>query len=141
MAVTDSTGLKRSNRRVTPGASQRFVAATEQLENGTPVVSVLGEVDLATARAFEQTLLGAAEDGTGQVIVDLTGCSFLDSRGLGALLATRGRLEPSNRRLALVLSHPSVVRIFQITQFDELFEIYPTLAAAVNGNGNGNGHA
>jgi anti-sigma B factor antagonist len=137
MAVTDLTGLRRSDRRVTPGASQRFVAATEQLENGAPVVSVLGEVDLATVSAFEQTLLCAAEDGTGEVIVDLTGCSFLDSRGLGALLATRGRLEGSNRRLALVLSHPSVIRIFQITKFDELFEIYPTLGAAVNGNGNG----
>ena len=136
MAVTDSTGLRRSDRRVTPGASQRFVAATEQLENGAPVVSVLGEVDLATVPALEQTLLCAAEDGTAEVIVDLTGCTFLDSRGLGALLATRGRLERSNRRLALVMSHPSVIRIFQITQFDALFEIYPTLGAAVNGNGN-----
>jgi anti-sigma B factor antagonist len=140
MAATDSTGLSRSDRRVTPGASQRFVAATEQLESGTPVVSVMGEVDLATAPAFARTLLGAAEDGRGEVIVDLTGCSFLDSRGLGALLATRGRLEHSNRRLALVLSNPNVMRIFRMTQFDEIFEIYPTLAEAVNGNGNGNGH-
>jgi anti-sigma B factor antagonist len=139
MAATDSTGLRRFNRRVTPGASQRFVAATEQLENGAPVVSVMGEVDLSTVMAFEQTLLGAAEDGMGEVIVDLTACSFLDSRGLGALMSTRGRLEHSNRRLALVLSNPSVMKIFRITQFDELFEIYPSLAAAVNGNGNGNG--
>ena len=119
--------------------STRFVAATERLENGSPVVSVMGEVDLGTALAFEQTLLGAAEDGTGEVIVDLTGCSFLDSRGLSALLATRGRLERSNRQLALVLSNPSVMRIFEITQVDELFEIHPSLAAAVNGNGNGHG--
>jgi anti-anti-sigma factor len=139
MAATDSTGLSRSDRRVTPGASHRFVAATEQLENGAPVVSVLGEVDLATAPAFARTLLGATEDWTGEVIVDLTDCSFLDSRGLGALIGTRGRLEHSKRRLALVLSNRSVMRIFQITQFDELFEIYPTLAAAVNGNGNGHG--
>ena len=135
MAATDSTGLRRSDRRVTPGASHGFVAATEQLENGAPVVSVLGEVDLATAPAFARTLLDAAEDGRGEVIVDLTGCSFLDSRGLSALLATRGRLEHSNRRLALVLSNPSVMRVFQLTQCDELFEIHPTLAAAVNGNG------
>ena len=140
MATTDSTGLGRSDRRVTPGASHTFVAATDQLETGAPVVSVTGEVDLATAPAFARTLLGATEDWTGEVIVDLTGCSFLDSRGLGALLATRGRLEHSNRRLALVLSNRSVMRIFQITQFDELFEIYPTLAAAVNGNGNGKGN-
>jgi anti-anti-sigma factor len=140
MAATDSTGLRRSDRRVTPGASHRFVAATEQLENGAPVVSVMGEVDLATAPALEQTLLRVAEDGRGPVIVDLRACSFLDSRGLGALIATRGRLEHSNRRLALVVSNRNVMRVFQITEFDELFEIYPTLAAAVNGNGNGNGN-
>ena len=103
MAATDSTGLRRSGRRVTPGAS------------------------------LEKTLLRAAEDGTGEVIVDLTGCSFLDSKGLGALIATRGRLERANRRLALVLSNPSVMSIFRITHFDELFEIYPSLPAAVNG--------
>jgi hypothetical protein len=32
-----------------------------------------------------------------------------------------------------------VLRIFQITQLDELFEIYPSLRAAVDRNGNGNG--
>jgi anti-sigma B factor antagonist len=135
MAVSDSTGVRRSDRRVAPGATQRFVAATEQLENGAPVVSVTGEVDLATVSVFARTLLDAAEDGRGEVFVDLTGCSFLDSRGLRALLATRGRLEHSNRRMALVLSNPSVMRIFRLTQCDRLFEIHPTLAAAVNGNG------
>jgi anti-sigma B factor antagonist len=111
----------------------------EPLDSGAHVVSVMGEVDLATAPALEQTLLGVAEDRADEVIVDLTGCSFLDSNGLKALLATRARLERSNRRLALVLSNPNVLRIFQITQSDELFEFYPSLVAAA-GNGNGDGH-
>jgi anti-sigma B factor antagonist len=135
-----SAGAGRSARRVTPGASQRFVAATQQLESGTPVVSVMGEVDLATVPALEQTLLSVTENRTGEVIVDLTACSFLDSRGLGALTATRTRFERSNRRLPLVLSNPSVLRIFQITGLDEQFEIYPSLGTASNGNANGDGH-
>ena len=130
-ARPNSNGLRRSSRRVTPGASQRFVAATEQRDGRALVVSVMGEVDLATALALEQTLLGAVEDGKGELIVDFTGCSFLDSRGLRALIATRARLERSNRRLALVLSNPSVLRIFKITRCDQLFEIYPSLRAAV----------
>ena len=133
MAATDSTDLRPSDDGLTPRASQRFVAATGRREDGAPVVSVMGEVDLATAPALEQTLLRVAEDGTGEVIVDLTACSFLDSRGLRTLLLTRERLEQSDRRLALVLSNPSLMRIFRITQCDELFEIYPSLAA-VNGN-------
>ena len=113
--------------------------ATEQLDTGAPVLSVQGEVDRATVLALEQTLLGVTEDRTGDVIVDLTGCSFLDSRGLGALNAARARLQRCGRRLALVLANQSVLRIFQITQFDQLFEIYPSLRAAVNGNGGGHG--
>jgi anti-sigma B factor antagonist len=127
----------RSARRVTPGASHRFVAATEQLDGGIPVVTVSGEVDLATAPALERTLRDAAEDQTGEVIVDLTCCSFLDSRGLTALLATRKRLAHSDRWLGLVLSNPHVLKIFQITGFDQIFEIYPSVAAAANHNGNG----
>lgn len=140
MEATDSNGAGRSGRRVTPGASQRFVAATDRLDTGAPVVSIMGEIDRATAPAFEQTLLDVAEDGTDELIVDLTGCSFLDSAGLRSLNSARGRLELSNGRLALVLSNPNVMRIFQITHVDELFEIYPSLDAAVNGNGNGSGH-
>ena len=124
-------------RRVTAGASQRFVAATEELETGTPVVSIMGEVDLATASAFEQTLRGVPEDRGGKLVVDLSGCSFLDTSGLRALLAARERHEPSSQRLALVLSNPNVMRIFQLTKVAGLFEIYPTLDAAVNRNGNG----
>jgi anti-sigma B factor antagonist len=125
-----------------PGAGRRFATATEELDTGTPVVSVMGEVDLATVPALAQTLGGVVDDRTGDVIVDLTGCRFLDSRGLGALIAIRVRLERSDRRLALVLANQSVLRIFQITQLDEVFEIYPSLRAALdrNGNGNGNGH-
>jgi anti-sigma B factor antagonist len=142
MAQTQMKVPTRSARHVTPGASHRFVVATEQLDGGIPLVSVSGEVDLATAPALERTLRDAAEDQTGEVIVDLTCCSFLDSRGLTALLATRDRLGHSDRSLGLVLSNPHVLKIFQITGFDQIFEIYPSLGAAVNhnGNGNGNGH-
>lgn len=111
-------------------ARQGFVAATEQLENGTPVVRVMGEVDLATAPALEAALLGVRDDRTDAVIVDLTGCTFLDSTGLRTLVATRERFERSNRRLGLALSTPGVLRVLQITGLDKRFEIYPSPAAA-----------
>ena len=136
-ALADLPRPRLSARSVTPGASQRFVAAIEQLDCGTPVVSVLGEVDRATAPALEQTLRFAAHAATAEVIVDLSGCSFLDSRGLTALITAWARLDRSNRRLALVLSNPSVMRVFEITAFDELFQIHPTLGAALNGSVDG----
>ena len=137
MEAHASYGSGRFGRRVTPGASLRFVAATEQLETGQPVVSVMGEVDLASAPALEETLLGVAEDPADEVIVDLSACSFLDARGLRALIATGERRRQSNRQMAIVLSNPNVMRIFQITRFDQRLAIYPTLAAALNRRTNG----
>ena len=131
MVQTQMKVPTRSARHVTPGASQRFIVATEQLDGGVPVVSVIGEVDLATAPVLERTLRDAAEAQTGEVIVDLTWCSFFDSRGLTALLAARERLGHSDRSLGLVLSNPNVLKIFEITGFDQIFEIYPSLGAAM----------
>jgi len=124
---------KSTGRHVTPGASLRFIVSTEQLDSGAPLVSVSGEVDLATAPVLERSLIQAAEHRTGNVIVDLTRCTFLDSKGLAALLATRARLARANRVLALILSGPTVVKIFEITGLDHLFDIYPTLTMAIQG--------
>jgi anti-sigma B factor antagonist len=137
---SNGTPSRQFARRGIAGAGQRFAVATEQLDDGTPVVCVMGEVDLATVPALEQTLLGAGENRPRAMIVDLTGCTFLDSSGLRALIETRTRLQRSNRPMALVLSNPSVLRIFEISGCDELFEIYPALGAAVDANGNADGH-
>jgi anti-anti-sigma regulatory factor len=55
------------------------------------------------------------------------------------LITAWASLDRSKRRLALVISNPSLMRVFEITDFDELFEIHPTLGAALNGSGNGHG--
>ena len=114
-----------------------FVAATEWLENGVPVVSVTGDLDLATGSVLEEALLGLAEGAEGAVIVDLTSCDFIDLRGLRVLLAARERLERSNRPLALVVGKPSLLRVFKITRVDDLFEIHPSRAAAVKDSDRG----
>ena len=119
-------------------AGRMFVAATEQHDDGAPVVRVMGEVDLATAPALEEALLVVERQAHGHVIVDLAGCTFLDSTGLRALVGSRERLERSNRRLALVLCTPGVLRVLQVTGLFERFEIYPSLGAASMANGNCN---
>ena len=101
------------------------------------MVSVTGELDLTTAPVLEQALLALSDGGAGAVILDLAGCSFIDCRGLRVLLAARERLQRADRPLALVVGNPSLLRVFNITRVDDLFEIYPSLAAATKVNGRG----
>lgn len=119
-----------------PSPSTTFVAATEWHESGTPVVSVTGDLDLATAPVLEEALLGLFDAAAGRVIVDLTRCSFIDLRGLRVLLAACERHERAHRPLALIAGNPNLLRVFKITRVADRFEIHPSLAAAkVNGGG------
>lgn len=69
------------------------------------------------------------------MIVDLTDCSFMDSTGLHLLTRTQRRFDRSGGRLAVVSANRSVLKVFEITQLDQLFAIYPSRAAALNGDG------
>src|SRR4029079_5667740 len=107
--MTVEVGARGASRGA-PAPRQRFAMATKQLGNGTRVVSVAGELELATAPAFERTLLDVTESGMGEVIVDLTACSVLDSTGVRALIGAREPLECSDRSLALARSAPRCAR-------------------------------
>ncbi len=74
---------------------------------------------LTRAHAGGQSRRGAAgrlaAKGAVRLIVDLGGVDFLDSTGLGALVGGLRRLREAGGSLALAISTPRILRIFQIT--------------------------
>jgi anti-sigma B factor antagonist len=110
-----------------------FSVETELLTDETRVVSVAGELDMYTAPTFEEQILDALDNGTARIVVDLTGCEFMDSTALGILMTANKRLGERKQRLVLVATDRNVVKILQITGLDRMFTIVPTRASAVNG--------
>jgi anti-sigma B factor antagonist len=91
------------------------------------VLCVNGEVDLATSPDL-CLLLEAVPDDAGDVIVDLTGVSFMDCSALPPLLRARTRF---GDRLWLRGPGPLVLRLLEVTDLDHLFNIIgPTLIAS-----------
>ena len=55
-------------------------------DDGRPLVTIAGEVDVETSPALAKSIEGLVDDGTHVVVVDLAGVPFMDSSGFGALL-------------------------------------------------------
>jgi anti-sigma B factor antagonist len=108
-----------------------FDIKNEQLADDAYVISLAGEVDLYTAPEFKQQLLEVIGRGATQVIVDFTNTTFIDSTTLGVLVGGVKRLRPAEGRLSLVCNNANIVKIFEITGLDRVFEIYDTRDAAV----------
>ena len=109
-----------------------FSVQSEQLGEGTHVISLAGEVDLYTAPELKQELLNAIGSGANEVIVDFTDTTFIDSTTLGVLVGGVKRLRPNGGRLSIVCSDPNITKIFEITGLDRVFPIYPTRAEALD---------
>lgn len=98
---------------------------------GFPVVSVNGEIDVYSAPQLKDALTELIGAGRPAVVVDLTEVGFLDSTGLGALVSARTSATDADIRLPVVSDRDRILKLFRITGLDGVFEIYPTVDAAV----------
>ena len=100
-----------------------FAAEVETLDDCV-VVSVLGELDMASTPEFETTLLSVTPDLP--VVIDLAGCTFLDSAGIGAIAGAVRR----SPRVSIVATNPAIVRVLKITALDTMVKVHTTRADA-----------
>ena len=106
-------------------------ATTTQVGADAYVVSVSGELDVATAGRLREELDLTAERDARRVIVDLIGLTFIDSVALGVLTEGAQRLRADGGVCVVVSQDPRILRVFQITGLDRIFRIERSLAEAV----------
>jgi anti-sigma B factor antagonist len=112
-------------------ASPQFQLTEEQPAEGLRLISVSGEIHVTTAPDFSVRLNDAIAAGTRGVVIDLSGVEFIDSTGLSVLLNGLRRVTRAHGKMALVISNPTVLRLFEITRLDSTFDIQPSREAAL----------
>ena len=82
--------------------------------NGATILSVLGEVDLATAPILDEQISAVEAGDASTIVVDLDRVSFMDSSGLQVLLA-HVFSDQNGSRIRLTRGSPQVVRLFTVS--------------------------
>jgi anti-anti-sigma factor len=98
-----------------------FAVRVETASTGEAVVSVIGEVDLSNGPELEHALLEAAK--ARRLVVDLSGCTFLSSTGLRALLEVDRARGKGAEPIVVVVSDPHVRKVFEIAGVESLFAL------------------
>jgi anti-sigma B factor antagonist len=114
-----------------PDAASAFTITSTCDADGTAVVTVVGEVDLATSPALRTRLLELLLNNPRVIVVRLDQVPLLDSTGLTALLAVHRRASLLGVELRLAGPAPSPSKVLRITGLDEPFAVYPTLTDAL----------
>ncbi|MEL6168819.1 MAG: STAS domain-containing protein [Pseudomonadota bacterium] len=95
-----------------------------EIVDGKLVITVNEQrIDAASAVEFKDAVRDVTREGSGPVILDLSQVEFLDSSGLGAVVASMKLLGP-DRPLELANLSPGVAKVFRLTRMDSIFTIH-----------------
>lgn len=112
----------------TPAPEELFLDVVQH--PGRTVITVNGEIDVLTVPALRHVLFDPQVVIAPQVVVDLSAVSFMDSVGIGALVAARRWLTGRGSSMVLVCGDNQPRRVLHMTGLHKVFDITVPEAAA-----------
>ena len=98
----------------------------------TPSASALsGELDFSRAYTFDEEMRRLESQKPDQIVLDLRKLNFIDSAGLGRVLAVQRRASRAGRRLVVVRGCRAVERLFALSALDMRLEMVSEPRAAL----------
>lgn len=94
------------------------------------IVIIKGELDAYQSIEFKEKLIEAFKDESENVLIDMTGISYIDSAGLGALVSLLKKASERSKELRLFGLKENVNKIFELTRLNRVFRIFDTLEEA-----------
>ena len=109
------------------------LAVERTSRDGVDVLSVEGEIDVASAPRLISALNDAVAEAVRSVVIDLTSVEFMDSTGLALLIDAHRRLKRRRKGFAVVCPAGPLRRVFEVTDMVDTLHVCPdreTAAAA-----------
>jgi anti-sigma B factor antagonist len=98
------------------------------------VLAPKGRLDHETCEAFQADLAphvdACARDGS-PLVLDLSGLEYVSSAGLRCLMIAARAAKSRASRIVVAAMQPVVAEIFQISRFNLVLEVFPTLREAL----------
>ncbi|MDR1361828.1 MAG: STAS domain-containing protein [Holosporaceae bacterium] len=93
---------------------------------GITILTPVGRVDTSTAKAFEDSVMAAAEKNK-KIAISFGEIDYISSAGLRVVLMLGKKLTATKGVLALVNMPDKIFAVFKMSGFDKILKIYPTL--------------
>jgi anti-sigma B factor antagonist len=109
---------------------------TDRVVNGVDVVDIEGRIVLGEeSNAFREKVKSLLAAGKKKIVLNLAQVSYIDSAGLGTLVATFHSARSQGATLKLTNLGTKFKEVLQVTKLMTVFDTYDTEAAAISSFG------
>jgi len=99
------------------------------MSKSSRVLEPIGLIDNAGGTQLRREVSELIELGIEAILIDFTNITFMDSSGLGALVAILQRVRKNESELYLCSLNDQVQMIMELTKMDKVFNLLPDRAA------------
>src|SRR5712691_8888448 len=104
---------------------------SRQTDGGVTVLAPSGRLDVAGAPSLKEAVTEAVKNGPPRLVIDMEGVSFVDSTGLGSVIAALKLVRSSKGDLRLAAPNQQVRVVLELTTLDRVFAYYPSVEDAL----------
>ena len=102
-----------------PGSHRPLTVSTTRHADRC-VIAAIGDLDLSSVAALDAEVRAVEATDVDQIIIDLSGVTFMDSTGLRLLVQADARSRADSNRLRLVRGSRRVQRVFELTNTEAM---------------------
>ena len=101
--------------------------------DGAAVLVLEGRLNMVSAARLKQAVTDTVDGGRARVVVDLSGVGFMDSSGLGALIAGLKKARQEGGDLRITGGTQQVATVLALTNLDRVLHSYDSVEGAMHG--------
>ena len=113
-----------------PAGGSRLMEMTKTVDGKLAVLRPAGRLNMVAAPALKTVVEQTLADGQNRIVVDLTETTFVDSSGLGALIAGLKAARAAGGDLRISDVPEQVMTVLRLTNLDRVLRAHPSVADA-----------
>lgn len=108
-----------------------MIEVDTEVGDGAAVIRVSGRLTMVVTPQLRALITDAVRSGRSRIVVDLTTCEFVDSSGLGALIAGLKSARQAGGDLRIAGVGPQIATVLKLTNLDRVLRVHETVGGAL----------
>ncbi|MCL1911705.1 MAG: STAS domain-containing protein [Leptospirales bacterium] len=96
------------------------------------IITLDGRIDQSVSEELESCIQGCLDEGCTNICIDMINVKHVCSSALGALVAKKRKIKDKEGDIKLIIANESLLRLFQTTMLDKVFEIFDSRRECLN---------
>lgn len=87
------------------------------------IIMIPAAFSVEEAAQFREDIRNFVSEGKFRFLLDFSGCTFIDSTGLGVIVSSYKKCVENGGGIKLKSLRPNVLKVFELTRLNHVFEI------------------